>query len=81
MGMDSGWFATFLEAFFESVACIALPIWRAFSVEPDGTRIAVTDESGWELAWSQCSNLCDLYPTKRYDCDHSIAHGRLGFRV
>jgi len=33
MGMDSGWFTTFLDAFFESMACIDLPIWKAFSVE------------------------------------------------
>ena len=36
MGMDSGWFRTFLDAFFESVASVELPIWRVFRDELDG---------------------------------------------
>jgi hypothetical protein len=44
MGMDSGWFKTFLDAFFESMACVELPIWRAFRVELDGKRTPVTDQ-------------------------------------
>jgi hypothetical protein len=45
MGMDSGWFTTFLDAFFESIACVELPIWRVFREEPDGTRIPVTQKT------------------------------------
>src|SRR5262249_17538203 len=32
MGMDSGWFMTFLDAFFESFACVELPIWKVIKV-------------------------------------------------
>ena len=52
MGMDSGWFTSFLDAFFDSFACLELPIWRVFRTEPDGTRTAVTDEGAWEPTWS-----------------------------
>jgi hypothetical protein len=30
MGMDSGWFEHFLEAYFESQASSEVPIWRVF---------------------------------------------------
>jgi hypothetical protein len=33
MGMDSGWFDRFLDAYFESPASSELPIWRVFRRE------------------------------------------------
>jgi hypothetical protein len=30
MGMDSGWFPDFIDAYFDSFACTTLPIWRVF---------------------------------------------------
>ena len=75
MGMDSGWFTTFLDAFFESVACVELPIWRVFAVEPDGKRTAVTHEGAWDTTWSRIFDLRRSHPTKRYDLGHSIAYG------
>lgn len=76
MGMDSGWFMTFLDAFFESTACVELPIWRVFREEPDGTRIPVTTEDGWEATWICIDNLRSSDPTKRYHCGHSVNYGR-----
>jgi hypothetical protein len=72
MGMDSGWFTTFLDAFFESSTSVVLPIWRVFKVESDGTRIAITDEAAWETTWKHVFELRNSDPTTRYDCDHSI---------
>jgi hypothetical protein len=75
MGMDSGWYRTFLDAFFESFASVNLPIWRVFSVEPDGTKIALTNEGPWEATWEQVYELRSREPTKRIDCGHNIAYG------
>jgi len=76
MGMDSGWFTTFLDAFFESTACVELPIWRVFRGEPDGTRIPVTAEDGWENTWVRIYGLRSSDPTRRYHCGHSVNYGR-----
>jgi len=75
MGMDSGWFTTFLDVFFDSFACIELPIWRVFKVEADGTRVAITDEGAWKATWSRVYDLRRNDPTKHYDCGHSIVYG------
>jgi hypothetical protein len=74
MGMDSGWFTTFLDAFFDSFACVELPIWRVIKVEADGTRTQLTDEDGWDATWRRISELRTHDPTGRYDCGHSIAY-------
>jgi hypothetical protein len=76
MGMDSGWYTSFLDAFFNSFACVDLPIWRVFKVEPDGTRTAMTDEGPWEPTWSRVNDLRSNEPTNRYECSHSINYGR-----
>jgi hypothetical protein len=75
MGMDSGWFTTFLDAFFDSTACCELPIWRVFSVEPEGTRVPLTDEGTWESTWSNIEDFRNRYQTNRYECGHSIEYG------
>jgi len=75
MGMDSGWFTTFLDAFFESVACTELPIWRVFEEKPDGTRIPVTGEGAWEATWSRIHDLRRRDPINRYHCGHSVDYG------
>jgi hypothetical protein len=76
IGMDSGWFTTFLDAFFESVASIELPIWRVFRVEADGTRTALTEEFTWDATWSRISELRNGDPTIRFECNHSIKFGQ-----
>jgi hypothetical protein len=77
MGMDCGWFTTFLEAFFDSFASIELPIWRVISVEPDGTRIPITDEDAWKTTWNRIYQLRSRDSAARYDCGHSIEYGSL----
>jgi hypothetical protein len=75
MGMDTSWLTTFLDAFFESTACCELPIWRVFSVEPEGRRVPLSDESTWEATWSNIDDLRDRTPAIRYECGHSIKYG------
>jgi hypothetical protein len=75
MGMDCSWYTRFLNAFFEAMACVGLPIWRVYVVELDGKRTAVTDESEWEVTWSRIDDLRRSDPTRRYDVGHSIAYG------
>jgi hypothetical protein len=76
MGMDSGWFPTFLEAFFNSFAAARLPIWRVFKVARDGTRTPLTDEGPSQDTWKRIEALRSRDPTARYDCGHSISYGR-----
>lgn len=73
MGMDSGWFTTFMGAFFDSLASIELPIWRVFKQSPDGVRIPLTEEGGWSATWRQRDDIQANDPAVRYTCDHSIS--------
>ena len=46
MGMDSGWFPSFVEAYFDSQASCELPIWRVFKrVDEAYPGVPITDES------------------------------------
>jgi len=76
MGIDAGWYTTFLDAFFESFACVELPIWKVFRDESDGTQISLTDEGAWKATWSRVYELRSSDPTNRYNCGHSIGYGR-----
>jgi hypothetical protein len=75
MGMDSGWFTTFLQAYFESVAAI-LPIWRVFKTEPSGVRLPISPEGGWDETWKQVLEKRQEDQTSRYDCETSIVYER-----
>jgi hypothetical protein len=75
MGMDSSWYPTFLGAFFESFACVALPIWRVFKTSSDGSRIAISDQGSWDATWKLVMHLRENDPTARYDCSHAISYG------
>jgi hypothetical protein len=75
MRMDSGWYPTFLEAFFESFAAVDLRIWRVFRAAPDGTRAPLSDEGTWEATWKRIHELRSSDPTSRYDCGHGISIG------
>jgi hypothetical protein len=44
MGMGSGWFASFLNAYFESFAAPELPIWKVYRQEADLTLVQLTPE-------------------------------------
>jgi len=76
MGMDSGWYPRFLDAYFESFAATELPIWRVFRTDASGTRELLTEEGSWEAAWQQVYARRGADPACRYDCDHSVAYGR-----
>lgn len=72
MGMDSGWFSYFLDAYFESSTATDLPIWRVFKTHASGAQEALTDENTWEAAWNKVYELRKTDPASRYDCWHSI---------
>ena len=74
IGMDSGWFVSFIDAYFDSRASIDLPIWRVFKQEGDlfpGT--ALTEESDWNSTWKEVYRLRAADTGSRYDCNQSIA--------
>ena len=72
MGMGSGWFPTFLDAYFESSEAIDLPIWRVFKAKASGEREPLTDEGAWEDTWNKINELRKADPASRYDCGHSV---------
>jgi len=77
MGMDSGWFPTFLDAYFESVVPTELPIWRVFKTNASGIRDPLTDEGAWDTTWSRIAELRREDPASCYDCAHSITYQSL----
>lgn len=77
MGMDSGWFRTFMEAYFESFAATDLTIWRVFKTTPQTGRIPISDEQDWDAAWKRIEDLRTKDPESSYDCDHSIKYRRV----
>ncbi|NPV19702.1 hypothetical protein [Bradyrhizobium aeschynomenes] len=75
MGMDSGWFTSFLDAFFDSFACVALPIWKVIRTDSQGNRTCLSGEDTWDTTWQRVYELRDHDPAGRYDCSHDIAYG------
>jgi hypothetical protein len=75
MGMDSGWFTSFLQAYRDSAAS-DLPIWRVFKTEPSGARLPMTAEGSWEETWKQVMEKRREDDAARYDCDTSIVFER-----
>jgi hypothetical protein len=74
MGMDSGWFPTFLDAHFESSVATKLPIWRVFRTASTGYREPITEENTWEATWARVTECREADSASRYDCDHNIKH-------
>jgi hypothetical protein len=74
IGMDSGWFSTFLDAYFNSFAATELPIWRVFRTDSSGVRDAITGEATWQATWARVTECREADPALRYDCDHSIRY-------
>jgi hypothetical protein len=72
MGMDSGWFPKFLEAYFESFAVTELPIWRVFRTDPSGVREPLSEEGEWEATWQHVYARRQADLACRYDCAHSV---------
>ena len=77
IGMDCGWFQSFIEAYFESFAATDLPIWRVFKAdEESGSGVAVTEESDWNATWKEVERLRAENPTSRFHCTHNISFPR-----
>ncbi len=78
IGMDSGWFTTFLEAFFDSFAVTYLPIWRVVKTDLKTQKIdVISGEGEWDTTWTQVMDLRKSDTTSRYDCRHSIEYERV----
>jgi hypothetical protein len=74
MGMDSGWYGLFLDAYFESKAATELPIWRVFQDLGQGSpRVAITPHDTWDAAWAIVMRLRAEQPKSRFDCSHDIS--------
>ncbi len=73
MGMDSGWFPRFLDAYFESMAASALPIWRVYQQgEGNYPGRPLSAEGPWQATWAEVERLRALHPNTRYHCAQSI---------
>lgn len=73
IGMDSGWFESFMDAYFDSRASAELPIWRVFKQGGDSfPGVALTEESDWNSTWEEIYKLRAADPASRYHCGHSI---------
>jgi len=79
MGMDSGWFLTFLDAYFASWAATELPIWRILKEKPDGTFIPLSEEGEWGSTWDRVKELRNSDPSGRYHCRHDITYRGSGY--
>ena len=75
IGMDSGWFASLADAYFESFAATDLPIWRVFKQESEETYpgAPLTAESDWNSTWEEVYRLRAADPLARYHCAHDVA--------
>lgn len=72
MGMDSGWYRAFMEAYFESAAS-ELDIWRVVRRRRAGdVAVYLSAELAWDTAWKEVMRLRQEDPSNRYDCEHSI---------
>jgi hypothetical protein len=74
MGMDSGWYASFLGAFFESMAATALPIWRVFEGVSGVSWKPIGPEGEWEATWERVYALRTNAPETPYNVHHSVAY-------
>lgn len=77
IGMDCSWYATFLQAFFESRAASELPIWRIFKTDRATSQMrAVSEEGEWDATWAEIMSLRDSDPANEYHCLTSIQYER-----
>jgi hypothetical protein len=74
IGMDSGWFPKLLDAYFESVASTALPIWRLFENVSGRSGHPISDEGAWGETWARLETLRTANAEARYYVHHSIAY-------
>ena len=75
MGMDSGWFTTFLQAFFDSQAATELSIWRVLKIESSSDQSYwVTEEADWNTTWAQAMEFRDSDLSSGYEVRTSIPY-------
>jgi hypothetical protein len=73
MGMDSGWFLSFADAYFDSGIPASLPIWRVFerAQSEDWPGMPITDADGWRDMWDYAKSLQQQHPNKRFAVSHT----------
>jgi hypothetical protein len=76
IGMDTAWFTSFLDAYFDSFAPTELPIWRVFKETSSWPREPITEEGSWEASWELVEQYRKDDPASRYDVNHSVAYKR-----
>jgi len=76
IGMDSGWFRTFTDAYFNSFAATELEIWRVFEVRLDGECRDLTGELPWDTAWTRRDELQATGGAYRYDVRQAVPIAR-----
>lgn len=74
IGMDSGWFESFMDAFFDSFAVTTLPIWRVFSMDGGAPKEPLTAELSWEDAWVRCKAVREDDPRANYMVHHTVSY-------
>jgi hypothetical protein len=75
MGMDSGWFGRFMDAYMDSFSATDLPIWRVVRwTKGDRSRESITEELSWEDAWKIVNRLRGEDPVHAFSCEHNIAY-------
>lgn len=77
IGMDSQWYTTFLQAFFDSSAAGAMPIWLVFKkCKSTGTKEVVSDRVDFHEAWAKVLLLKDSDPLNCYFYDVCVKYER-----
>jgi hypothetical protein len=76
IGMDSGWYTSLLDAYFESLAATELPIWRVFKETSSWPGKPVTEEGSWEATWERTEEYRKEDPASRYGVYHSVTYLR-----
>jgi len=74
MGMDSGWFTSFLDAYFESWAPTTLNIWRVFEGNMNHNPQPISPELSWNEAWEKVEEYRKSGDPRMYNCHHSIEY-------
>jgi hypothetical protein len=73
IGIDSSWFVSFLDAYFESMAATELSIWRVFrQVGETYPGVPITEESDWNSTWKRLDEIRGADNGSRYHCSQSV---------
>ncbi|MBT3193769.1 MAG: hypothetical protein HN341_14575, partial [Verrucomicrobia bacterium] len=74
MGMDCGWFPSFVEAYLDSTASTELPIWQVFKRDngDSNPEVAITAESDWDSTWEIVYEYRKIDKNAVYNCHHNV---------